>query len=108
MIRKGSTCGLREITTVHTSTGIHIVTSHTVKVFAPSDVAYTTVTVRGPGGSNMVTLNSQHHLQNAASGVVNKIEDVIRAKPGLYFSDQMKTPKFTRDLSAPIRETSAK
>ena len=104
IIKKGSTSGIREVTTINSASGLRIFTSHTMKTFTPSDVGYTRITVTGDSGSNSIHNYPEQHVEREADAVINRIEDIIRAKPGFHDNSQLKTPSYTRDLSSPIRE----
>lgn len=99
-IKKGDATGMSAVVTTKTSEEIEIESECIGKVYAPGEVDTNTWIIYGEPDTTVV-ISAPATVELTCATVVNRIPDVINAKPGFVTTSKMATPKY---LTKPLNE----
>lgn len=92
-IKAGNSLGMSAIVTATTKEGIMLEAECIGKVYAPDEVDVNEWTIYGEPDTSVVMRKPQT-VELTCADIVNRLNDVISAKPGFVPTSQMGTPKF--------------
>ena len=92
-INKGNATGMIAITTLETKEGITIEAECIGKVYSKEDYDKNEWTIYGEP-TTTITINKPDTVQLTCADIVNRIPDVIEAKPGFIPTSKLKEPTY--------------
>ena len=92
-IKKGNATGMSAITTLETKEGITIEAECIGKVYSKEDYDKNEWTIYGEP-TTTITINKPDTVQLTCADIVNRIPDVIEAKPGFIPTSKLKEPTY--------------
>ena len=95
-IKKGNATGMSAIATLETEEGITIEAECIGKVYSPDDFDKNEWTIYGEPDTT-VTINKPNTVLLTCADIVNRIPDVINAKPGFIPTSKLNDPTYKKD-----------
>ena len=91
------------MTSLNTECGLHINVQSTVREFRDGEKSYVIYTGIGKNVET-ITRRFDSFRSLAENTLINRIPDVIQAKPGMLDSVQLDTPTYIDDLIGPFKK----